>query len=407
MLDYLLESSCCWVLLYAFYALFLRREQRFGYNRAYLLLALLLGILAPWLSVDNPVASVWLAPVDLSDMAGSTLKKLAQAATPTAAPSFLVIVYSLGVLGFAGRFVGGLYRIWRLYRRSQVERTAHYRLVTMSEAYPPFSFANCLFVPKHLAQDSEAYQCIVTHEAAHIQQAHSLDVLLVELLQIVCWFNPILILYKMALRDQHEYLADQAVLRNTSVAQYGHLLLDQSVSTVLPLVHPFFHSSLKKRIIMMTTTSKRMPVLKYALSILACVFTVGLVACQKPNPSTTVEKEVDTMPYLASCESDSRDEQTQCSNKTLLTYIYDHVKYPEAAKKAKAEGMAVLDFVVQTDGRIGAMKIVRSTKNDALDAEALRVLAQLKEDGALWKPGTKDGKAVNVSYKLPLRFKLQ
>lgn len=406
MLSYLLESSCCWVLLYGFYGLFLRQEKRFSYNRAYLLLALFLGLLAPLLSLENQVATVLLAPIDLSAIAAPTLENIAQANPAAFQWDYWALWYGLGLLFFGGRFCWGLYRIQAIYKQSQVEKHPHYQLVTMKEAYPPFSFVHCLFVPASLAPSSNAYQCIVTHEAAHIQQGHSLDILLVELLQIVFWFNPILILYKMALRDQHEYLADQAVLEHTSVAQYGHLLLDQSVSTLLPLVHPFFHSPLKKRIIMMTTNSKSATWSKYALSLLTCFFAFWMVACQKGN-GQPVEEMPEVFPYLASCEHPDAEEQKKCSNQELLQLVYGEVKYPKSAKEAGAEGMAVIDFVVKEDGSIGDMELLKSTENDALDAEALRVIQVLKAKGNIWKPGQKDGKEVAVSYKLPLRFKLQ
>lgn len=407
MLSYLLESSCCWVLLYGFYGLFLRQEKRFGYNRAYLLLALLLGLLAPLLSLENQVATVLLAPVDLSAIAAPTLENFVQATPAVIYWNWLPVLYGLGLLFFGGRFCWGLHRIQAIYKKSQVAKKDHYQLVTMPEAYPPFSFVHCLFVPAHLNPSSTAYHCIVTHEAAHIQQGHSWDILLVELLQIVFWFNPILILYKMALRDQHEYLADQAVLEHTSVTQYGHLLLDQSVSTLLPLVHPFFHSPLKKRIIMMTTSAKSAAWNKYALGLLACFFAFWMVACQKSNNNPEAVAMPDEFPYLASCENADKEEQKRCSNQELLQLVYGEVNYPKSAKEAGAEGMAVIDFVIQEDGSIGDMEILKSTDNAALDAEALRVLQALKAKGNIWKPGILNGEEVAVSYKLPLRFKLQ
>ncbi|MGH1338909.1 MAG: TonB family protein [Aureispira sp.] len=406
MLLYLLESSCCWVVLYGFYALLLHREKTFGYNRAYLLFALFLGLIAPSLHLEDQVAPILLAPIDIHALTTPALENIAEAAPTALYWSFLKLLYLLGLLFFAGRFLFSLFKIQAIYKNSIVEPSSGYTLVTMKGAYPPFSFAHLLFVPADLVDNSKAYHCVLTHEAAHIQQAHSVDILLVELLQIIFWFNPILILYKMALRDQHEYLADQAVLRNTSVAQYGHLLLDQSVAMTLPLVHPFFHSSLKKRIIMMTTNSARFPMSKYAFSLLACLVTFWMMSCQK-TAETPVEEFPDSFPYLASCEGSDKELQKKCSDQALLKYVYTHVKYPKSAKEVGAEGMAIVDFVVEKDGRIGAMEILRSTNNEALDAEALRVIQFMKAEGPLWKAGKKDGKAIAVTYKLPLRFKLK
>ncbi|MFK7795827.1 MAG: TonB family protein [Aureispira sp.] len=406
MLMYLLESSCCWIILYGCYILLLSNEKTFVYNRAYLLLSLALGLITPLLSFENQVAAVFLAPINLSALATPTLATLEATAANTSYFFILLVLYGLGLLLFGGRFVRGLYKIKTIYNNGQVEQHTHYQLIIMKEHYPPFSFANCLFIPNTLVQDSKDYDCIITHEAAHIQQAHTIDILLVECLQLIFWFNPILILYKMALRDQHEYLADQAVLYKASVHQYGHLLLDQSVSTVLPLVHPFFHSSLKKRIIMMTKNSVNFPLRKYTLSLLACSFAFWMVACQK-NIDPKVHAQPDTFPYLASCENSDKEAQKKCSDKTLLEYVYGNVKYPKKAKDAGAEGMVVLDFVVNTDGTIGTMEVFKSAGNKVLDEEGLRVLKQMQKEGSLWKPGQIEGQNVAVSYKLPLRFKLQ
>lgn len=407
MLMYLLESSCCWIILYSCYALLLSNEKTFAYNRAYLLLSLVLGLITPLLSFENQVATIFLAPINLSDLATPTLTTWA---TTTANSSYFFVIgglYGLGLVFFGGRFVRGLYKIKAIYNNGQVERRPHYQLVIMKEHYPPFSFAHCLFIPSTLVQDSNNYDCIIAHEAAHIQQAHTIDVLLVELLQLIFWFNPILILYKMALRDQHEYLADQAVLHQTSVHQYGHLLLDQSVSTLLPLVHPFFHSSLKKRIIMMTKNSVNFPLRRYALSLLTCGFAFWMVACQKNTDTTTVHAKPDSFPYWASCENDDKIEQKKCSDQKLLEYVYGNVKYPKSAKDAGAEGMVVLDFVVNADGTVGAMEVVKSAGNKALDEESIRVLQQMQNEGSIWQPGQINGQNVAVSYKLPLRFKLK
>lgn len=405
MLNYLLESSFCWLVLYVFYALLLQREKTFGYNRIYLLLSLFLGVLTPLLKFDNQVTTVLLAPINLSVLITPTLDNLTQA-TPSFGQEILLILYGFGVVFFAGRFLQELLKIHAIYKKGTVKKCGNYYLVVMEDIYPPFSFAHCLFIPDTLTQDPKTYDCILTHETTHIHQAHSFDILLIEVLQIIFWFNPILILYKIALRDQHEYLADQAVLCKTTVTHYGHLLLEQSVSSTLPLVNFFFHSSLKKRIMMMTTNSKCFPLSNYLFSLLACVLTFWMISCQK-NIKTSKEESPDSFPYLASCQNTDKAAQKKCSNQTLLTYVYNHLQYPEAARKAGIEGMVVLDFVIEKDGNIGAMKIAKSAKNDALDAEALRALQQIKEKGNIWKPGRKNGKDVAVNFKLPLSFKLK
>lgn len=135
---------------------------------------------------------------------------------------------------------------------------------------------------------------------------------------------------------------------------------------------------------------------------LACLFLVS----SNIWAQSKVETKPDVLPYLASCEHVDKNAQQNCSNKTLLEFVYGEVKYPKSAQKDKAEGTAVLDFIVEKDGSIGKTALIKSTNHAALDAEALRVLEVLKAKGNIWIPGKTNGKKVATSFKLPLRFKL-
>jgi beta-lactamase regulating signal transducer with metallopeptidase domain len=109
---------------------------------------------------------------------------------------------------------------------------------------------------------------MLRHEETHIQQYHSLDVLLSELIKAMCWFNPLAYRYSQAIRDVHEYLADAAVLKTANRKQYGHLLIRQSLSgPSIALVNHFSTSQLKKRIqMMMRKKSQGRAQLRYALA---------------------------------------------------------------------------------------------------------------------------------------------
>ena len=88
--------------------------------------------------------------------------------------------------------------------------------------------------------------------------------------------------------------------------------------------------------------------------------------------------------------------------KEMMKFIQNSLKYPEAAKAAGVEGKAFVQFVVKADGSISDVEIMRSSGNESLDAEALRVVKAMPK----WSPGTQGGKPVNVQYTLPVQFKL-
>ena len=86
----------------------------------------------------------------------------------------------------------------------------------------------------------------------------------------------------------------------------------------------------------------------------------------------------------------------------LQPFLVNNLRYPEAARKKKIEGRSIVRFIVSQDGRVTDAEIVRSSGNELLDNESLRVVASMEG----WKPGMKDGHPVSVYYTLPITYKL-
>ena len=118
----------------------------------------------------------------------------------------------------------------------------------------------------------------------------------------------------------------------------------------------------------------------------------GQVSVVGTAPSTTQEETfmvVEQMPEYPGGMS------------ALMKYLGDHVKYPTEAQKAKEQGRVILQFVVETDGSISNIKVVRSV-SPLLDAEAIRVMSTMPK----WKPGMQRGKVVRVKFTVPVTFQL-
>lgn len=134
-------------------------------------------------------------------------------------------------------------------------------------------------------------------------------------------------------------------------------------------------------------------------------------------------KVVEEMPLFPGCEDQ------ECSQQQLLEYVYKNLKYPETARKNKVEGMVVIQFVIDKEGNVKDPKLVRDIGSGCGDA-ALHVVSSMRDlverdtlitfnDNTYeetfqvtsrelkWKPGIKDGKAVDVLYTLPVKYKLQ
>ena len=86
----------------------------------------------------------------------------------------------------------------------------------------------------------------------------------------------------------------------------------------------------------------------------------------------------------------------------LMKYLSENIKYPEAAEKAGEQGRVVVNFIVEKDGAISNVNVVRSV-TPTLDAEAVRVIKAMPK----WVPGKQDGQSVRVKYNVPVSFKLQ
>ena len=124
----------------------------------------------------------------------------------------------------------------------------------------------------------------MNHEMVHIRQKHWLDLILVELLCVLQWFNPIIWIYVRLVKQNHEYIADKVAMRQTSdPAVYRAVLLNQIVgSQVISLVNSFNYSLNKKRFDMMENIFNS-PYRKMKILFILPVFAIVFYACVKPD----------------------------------------------------------------------------------------------------------------------------
>ena len=285
MLTYLLEVTLCWFIFYSIFFLALRKLTFFRVNRWFLLSSIVAGLLIPQLRhVDIDVYQEEVAQVApivyvIKDAPAQISHVVTEQVEKTSFDWSIVLwsFYLIGLAFFLFRFVKGLVAIRSLYNDGVKTKTHNYTLVSTLEDHLPFSFFSYVFISDQVELQDE-YQHVIEHELSHVEGRHSLDVIFLEIINCIFWFNPMIYLYKTALRQTHEYLADEAVLSHTSRKKYGTLLLKQSLSGLqIALTHQFFHSHIKKRINMMyQKKSGRSAWLKYvlALPVLLLLFVV-------------------------------------------------------------------------------------------------------------------------------------
>jgi len=289
-LAFILEAGCSLALFYAVYRIFLRRETYFHLNRLFLVSGLILSFLIPAFPVASPFKT--LAAATVIDPAASPLSP-----APAFSPAiWLEVVYLAGVLLFLLRLGGHLAKLGLVVRRRGVRRFHGLKIVAVEQEFSPFSFLRLVFVNQGSAGASNLRR-ILAHERVHIAQFHSLDVLLMEIVLSLQWFNPFVWPYKKALQETHEYLADAGVIaQGFSSVNYRRLMFEQHVGARLfEFGNDFKQSQIKRRISMLSKIpSSRAARLKL---LLALPLTLALVlAFAEPRavagPSGPQEKAV-------------------------------------------------------------------------------------------------------------------
>ena len=258
------------------YFLFLRNERFFILKRFFLISGILISVFFPLITVHYRVElpAPVVNSVDLTQAVGSTV----QTAIPEKQFDFryiLLMLYISGILFFAFKLIRNIRLINRSLRKATINSEEPVKLIRAPEFPSSFSFFNFIFINPSLSE-IEARE-VVNHELVHIRQKHWFDLLMVELVRLLQWVNPFAWIYTGFIRLNHEYIADQVALRNTSdPAVYKATLLNQMFSTpVISLSNSFNYSITKNRFDMMkkiiTSPYRRLKVL-FILPVFAIVF---------------------------------------------------------------------------------------------------------------------------------------
>ena len=261
------------------YMLFLHKEKYHQLNRFYLLFSLAFSSLLPFIKFSVPVQP--LMPNTQSFLT-----------TVTEAPAipFGMILYVTGLVLFFILFILRLFKVLKQIIGKHYIEMNGLKVIDNPEQKVPFSFFHYVVVDSTTFELDEL-DLVLRHEAAHAQQWHTLDILFVELLGVICWFNPFVWAYKSALKSQHEYAADASVIHsNVPRNDYFDLILKQiRHQNRLAPVHSFSATAVKSRIrMMMATVHGRHRWMRYLSVIPVLVLLVvgnSLLASSKNVPS--------------------------------------------------------------------------------------------------------------------------
>lgn len=444
-------------ILLAVYYIFLEREKILKFNRFYLLASLVFAYAVPFISLTIPNFEKSKPNLIIGNAVQQQTVFVSNAEQNNIDWMFLIpIIYVSIALLFLVKAIFSVYKILNL--KGQTLMYQHQKIKVLEKEIAPFSFLGTIYFSKNYWIENKIDQRIFLHEKLHVQQKHSLDILLIEILKIITWFNPALYFYKKAMMNNHEFLADENVVNNHyEVKSYQHLILDEIVHHQnYQLTHQFNFNNTKKRFIMMTKpTSKSAHPKKILILPLFAIFFVVFANKKQPeivennlsnsekifkqkaflpqnfDSKSLMETEKDTIkPKVKKTEAAIKKEIKNEVSKVSQSKSSEPIPPPPPVSKIESQTDAVFPggnsvlrqkfsenfdtskfentkgmvkgtiyLIISEDGK--SYNASYDFDNETFKNEAKKAMEKSLE-GIVWKPGTLNGKPVSSSLKMPM-----
>ncbi|ATA74872.1 M56 family metallopeptidase [Capnocytophaga sp. H2931] len=422
-LIYSVKTMFVQLLFLLLYEAFFKNEPYFRINRFFLLSGIALSLTLPFFPIslanDNITAAIRLE--EFVAYANTTSENMVIASN-TNAINWYEMIYGIGAVCFGLLFIIKIIRLNRLLNRSQRVVLNGTRIFLLEDLTQAFTFMNNIYVGKEQAEET----CVIEHEKVHQNQWHSLDLLFLELMKIVFWFNPLLYFYQKRLVEAHEFEADRQTYPKFQ-NYYYQTLINQALGTKIDLLTSYWSAPklIKRRLSMLQQKQKSTKGMsKYLLAIPALAVSVLMLSAgnaPQNNLSENLPKnsvaeaqltnnqvvndtlpftKVDKTPRFKECENVSESENLDCFRKKMDAHIARNFKYPEAALKNNLQGKVTVVFVIGAEGKV----VVKSLKggDKLLQEEAKRLIEMLPE----FIPAKHKGKNIAVNFVYPISFKL-
>jgi hypothetical protein len=342
---YLLKSSGLIAMFYLAYHFLLRKETFFDSNRWFLLSGLITSLLLPLYFIKK-VVYVERPKYTMDDLIAFSNQNPVTVNEISAVEAFdwmqlvcvsYIIIASFLVIKIIMNFIS----LYRMLFQQQIIKKEQFKLVNLNQNIAPFSFFNYIVINPDLYTNEEL-QSILLHEKIHSQEKHSIDVLVAKLFCVVFWFNPFVWLYKKAILQNLEYIADQKAMQQIEDKKSYQLALLKVVinQNCLSITNNFYQSLIKKRIVMLNKNqSQKRNSLKYVLIIPALIGFILLFQIQ------TIAQEKNSVVAFASpinevkvkIDKNSSDEKLKQEAKRLKEEHGITLKCSKVKRNAKGE----------------------------------------------------------------------
>ena len=434
MIDFLIYDAKVAVALlvfYLFYRFLLKKETFHRFNRIVLVGTAVLSFLLPLciITIHKPMEMDPVTPEPVVMAADLPAPEPAPLVEPNLPwwPVVLAILFWAGVAFVLVRVLISILSIIRIIRQGEpVREEGGCPVIITDRDIDPFSWMKYIVLSR---KDWELpHESILVHEKAHIAYGHSIEILLVDVLSALQWFNPAIWMLRADLKELHEYEADDAVLRaGANLKEYQYLLIRKAVSkSGYSVANSFNHSILKNRITMMSKSKSPLarglralyllPLVCLAIGLqartvyvpmdkdseknvsdekpqgyLSEIVVVGYGGQEAPRHHKSLEKDP-----LPSIKNPDMDTEAVCSE-NFSWWLNTRLVYPNEAKTD--DGTILAKFTVGTDGKVKDIEILWNV-SEQLDGIVARQIAKSPD----WTPAMKDGKPVEMTFIQPVVF---
>ena len=438
MMDFLLydgKVALALLVFYLFYRFLLKKETFHRFNRVVLVGTAVLSFLLPLciITIHKPIEAAPVVPeptIVATELPAQELVPLLEPAVPWW-PTALTLLFWAGVAFVLARVTLSILSIVRIIRRGRLVREEDgCKIIVTERDIDPFSWMQYIVLS---GKDWEApHESILAHEKAHIGLGHSLEVLLVDVLSALQWFNPAIWMLRADLQELHEYEADDAVLRaGTNIKEYQYLLIRKAVSkSGYSVANSFNHSILKNRITMMSKSKSplvrglrvlwMLPLVCLGIGLQARTvyvptdkdsenipaeekfeYVLNKVTVVKYAPASVKAEDVihvNNVGEIQFTAGKNFDTAPVCSE-NFGHWLTGRIAYPV---DCLYDGTLVAMFTIGEDGKVGSVEIMNS-----LCEQLDKIVVNAIEKSPVWTPAMKDGKPVATVLFQPVTFMIR
>ena len=438
-------------LLIAIYYLFLKKEKMFLFNRFFLLFALVFSYAIPFVKINLPAISEQKSQLIFEEIQTQQLIQNTAQTSEFDGMNFVLMISSFVTIVLIIKMLISIFKITNLKGIDLIYQNQNIKLI--EKDLPPFSFWNKIYLNKSYFENEKIDNRIFLHEKTHFIQKHSLDLIFVEFIKTISWFNPAIYFYKKAITDNHEFLADEEIINQEfNIKDYQKLILAVVLQVKnLSVINQFNFNNTKQRFIMMTTKKSKLENFKklFAVSVIAgssFFFVQKVYASGTPENDNLIPEfqidnslKTDTVVVVKDFKTEnskvkkSKRSEKHNSKKQFEDHElpippppppainFSNAEFPEGLNElrkgiadafdssfiGKNEKVTLKTMLYVTINKNGeAVEVKPDGAHQKFNEEAVKAFRTATK-GKTWKPATEEGNPTATVFQLPITMQFQ